>query len=248
MHLMLRAPTLVAAQAEADAPEVRELITPEAFELVKQTAGEADHGSGAPPEGWGAVFDRLARRSPEASVALYSLGDPERLQAATDEVVDWLRVRGLLGPDRLAVEIGCGIGRFLRALGPQVEAVVGLDVSAVMTAEARDRTAGLDNVVVLQTDGRDLSPLDDGSVDLLLAVDSFPYIVQAGLAADHVREAARVLRPGGELVVFNWSYRDDPEADRDDAASQAADAGLQLVAAGERPLTLWDGVLFRLRR
>lgn len=248
MRLLLDAPSLAAARARAPSPEIEALMTPAAFKLVKRTAAEADHASGASPETWAAVFDRLAERSPEASVALYSLGDPARLEAATAEVVDWLRREGLLGPDRLVVEIGCGIGRFLRALSSQVEAVVGLDVSAVMTAEARDRTAGLANVVVLQTPGRDLSMIDDEAADLILAVDSFPYLVGAGLAEAHLAEAARVLRPGGELVVFNWSYRGDEGRDCAEAGDLAKAACLSLLTAGERPLELWDGALYRFHR
>jgi SAM-dependent methyltransferase len=246
MRRLLEAPTLQAARAGAPA-ELLPLLTPEAFALVKATAEEADHGAPSSPEAWAAVFDRLAGRSPAASVALYSLGDETRLQAATEEVVGWLRREGLLGPDRLVVEIGCGIGRFLRALAPEVEAVVGLDVSGVMCAEARDRTRGLDNVVVLQTPGRDLSMIDDDGVDLVLAVDSFPYLVSAGLAEAHVREAARVLAPGGELVVFNWSYAGDFAPQGKAFVQIAQSAGLQPRYVGQQTLSTWDGAVFTAR-
>jgi SAM-dependent methyltransferase len=143
------------------------------------------------------------------------------------------------------VEIGCGVGDRLRALSPRVEAVVGLDASGVMAAEARERTAGLGNVIVLQTSGRDLSMIDDRAADLVLAVDGFPDGEGAGLASVHVREAARVLRPGGELVGFGWSGRGD---DTQEEAACAEAAGLTLVTAGARPLGLCDGVLHRFRR
>ena len=247
MRRLLDAPNLEAARAGAP-PDLLRLLTPEAFALVKATAAEADHGAPSSPEAWAAVFDRLAGRSPAASVALYSLGDEARLQAATDEIVSWLRREGLLGPDRLVVEIGCGIGRFLRALAPEVEAVVGLDVSGVMCAEARDRTRGLDNVVVLQTPGRDLSMIDAAAADLVLAVDSFPYLVSAGLAEAHLREAARVLVPGGWLIVFNWSYRGNIDQHRAEFARAVDLAGLSLGCVGEQTLSSWDGVLFSARR
>jgi SAM-dependent methyltransferase len=243
MRRLLEAPTLAHARAGAE-PELLPLLTEDAFELVKRTAREADHGGPSSPEAWAGVFDRLASRSPAASVALYSLGDEGRLQAATDEVVDWLRREGLLGPDRLVVEIGCGIGRFLSALSPQVEAVVGLDVSGVMCAEARARTAGLDNVVVLQTPGRDLSMLEADSADLVLAADSFPYLVSAGLAEAHVSEAARVLSPGGALVVFNWAYVGEPTQHRASFASAAEAAGLRSRRLGEQSLSTWDALIF----
>ncbi len=247
MQLMLRAPTLEAARAEAS-PEILPLLTETAFSLVKRTAAEADHASDSSPEAWAAVFDELARRSPAASVALYSLGDEGRLQTATDEVVAWLRAQRLLGPDRLVLEIGCGIGRFLRALSPEVEAMVGLDVSGVMCAEARARTVGLDNVVVLQTPGRDLSMIDDASVDLVLAVDSFPYLVGAGLAEAHLEESARVLAAGGDLVIFNWSYVEQATKQTEAFERAARKAGLAPEHLGQHALRTWDGLAFTARR
>ena len=38
-------------------------------------------------------------------------------------------------------------------------------------------------------------------------MDSFPYLMQAGVAERHVAEAARMLRPGGALAILNLSYR-----------------------------------------
>src|SRR5688572_27932093 len=61
---------------------------------------------------WAAAFDRAACASPEGSVALYALGNPELLKAATEEVVVWLRDWGLIGRERHVLDLGCGIGRF----------------------------------------------------------------------------------------------------------------------------------------
>jgi hypothetical protein len=69
------------------------------------------------------LFDRLVGESPEASVALYSLGDPRLLDAATCEVVLLLDRLAVLGPERRVLEIGCGIGRFQQALAHRVAAI-----------------------------------------------------------------------------------------------------------------------------
>ena len=55
----------------------------------------------------------------------------------------------------------------------------------------------------------------------------------------------RALRPGGDLLVFNWSYRGDPA--RDEAEARAT-PGFDVLRAGERPFRIWDGVGFHLRR
>lgn len=196
------------------------------------------------------LFDRAVTRSPEASVALYSLGEPAILAAASAEIVEWLGRRGLVDRDRDVVDLGCGIGRIALALAPRVRSVLGLDLSPAMIAEARRRGAGLGNVDWRVTDGRDLGGVADGAADLVLAVDSFPYLMQVGtaLAQRHVVEAARVLRPGGALVVLNLSYRGDPAADRADMARFAAAAKLSLALAGVAAFRLWDALAFELRK
>lgn len=209
----------------------------------------SDHTAiGADTARTAAFFDRAAAHSPEAGVALFSLGDPAILAQATGEVVGWLQEAGLLQRDADVLDLGCGFGRVAAALAPYCRSVLGLDVSAGMVAEARRRHAGLANARFETTPGRDLAALPPAAFDLVLAVDSFPYIVQAGLAPGHVAGAARALRPGGTLAVLNLSYRCDPVGDRADAAAWAKAGGLALEIAGARPFALWDGTAYVLRK
>ncbi len=196
------------------------------------------------------LFDWSVQQSEEASVALYSLGSAEVLAAATAELVALYQVRGWVRPDRAILQIGCGIGRLELALAPLVREAHGIDVSANMIAAARRRCAHLPNVALAVTEGRDLRRYDDARFGLVHAIDTMPYLVQAGgaLAEVHVREAARVLTPGGDLVIGNFSYHGDLERDRHEVARLADLAGLELLVAGERPFALWDGALFHLRR
>jgi SAM-dependent methyltransferase len=95
-----------------------------------------------------------------------------------------------------------------------------------------------------------LGPLRDASFDLVLAVDSFPYLFQSGwpLLARHFHEARRVLRPGGALAVFELSYGRSLEADRADFARLAVESKLEVVVAGEQAFRTWDGIAFMARR
>jgi SAM-dependent methyltransferase len=193
-------------------------------------------------------YDRAVAAAPEAAVALYSLGDPAILDRATAELVAVLERWGLLGAERDALDIGCGIGRIERALAARLRRIVGIDLSPAMVAEAQRRCCGMANVAFDICTGRDLSQFAGTGFDLILAVDSFPCIVAAGeeIAARHIRDAAGLLRRGGSLAIFNFSYRGDPDADRREVAEHAAAVGLRVLRNGTRDLALWDGASFLL--
>ncbi len=214
-------------------------------------AAELTHtASGPDPQagvaGVASFFDRAVRHSAEASVALYSLGDPAILAAATAEIVAWLEAGRLLSSATDVLDLGCGIGRVAAALAPRCRTVLGLDVSQGMVDEAVRRMEPHSNVTIRHTDGAGLDTLRADAFDLILAIDSFPYIVMNGadLARHHVQGAARALRPQGTLCVLNLSYRNDPEADDADARDWAAASGLTLVQAGTHPFQLWDGAAY----
>src|SRR5690606_22739729 len=94
------------------------------------------------------------------------------------------------------------------------KSVLGLDISPKMVEQARGRTRHLPNVTVEFSEGG-LAPVLDQRFDLILAVDAFPYIIEAGpdLAARHLSDAARMLSTQGTLAIFNYSYRGDDERD-----------------------------------
>jgi SAM-dependent methyltransferase len=193
-------------------------------------------------------FDKAVALAPEASVALYSLGSVEILNRATDEIAMRLAEWGLLRPDLAVLDIGCGIGRIEQALASQVGRITAIDVSAGMIAEARRRCRDLANVRFEHCDGRNLTAYHADSFNLILAVDSFPYLVAADpeIAAQHLRDCARVLKPGGAAVILNFSYRNDDEADRRDVERLATGCGFKVERAGTRDFTLWDGRTFLL--
>jgi SAM-dependent methyltransferase len=195
------------------------------------------------------LFDRAVDACQEASVALYSLGNAAILETATEEIVAFLEREGLLGGDRRVLDLGSGIGRLEVALSPRVHSLVGIDVSPNMVSVARGRTSHLANVRIELGSGFEL-PFADGVFDLALAVDSMPYVVGLG---DHAilpnfEEIARVLRPGGDFVILEFSYREDRESDCRDVARLADRFGFEVIVNGSSPFTVWSGRAFRLRR
>ena len=168
-----------------------------------------------------------------------------------------------LGPDdRRVLDLGCGVGTATLYLAERrpVE-VVGVSISPAQVRHAERYAAqggARPGTVRFVTADFTALPDDLAGFDLAFAIESF---VHADPAAAFFREAARVLRPGGALVVIDdvrTGHPADP-ADRrladfragwhapsvlavDEAAALAAAAGLDLV--GSRDLS----PLQRLRR
>ncbi len=211
---------------------------------MRKMLARVDHAAPADVRRIATMFDAAVTQSAEASVALYSLGDKATLERATGELVEWLEAERLIGPECDVLDLGCGIGRVARALGPRCRTVLGIDVSPAMIAAARSQPAPA-NLRFAVTGGEGLTGLQ--RFDLVLAVDVMPYLVQAGVAEQHVRDAAHLLRAGGFLVVLNLSYR-GLEEDRATASAWASAHGLALTIDGAKPFSLWDGTAFVFRR
>jgi SAM-dependent methyltransferase len=196
------------------------------------------------------LFDWSVQQSEEASVALYSLADPGILERSTREIVSLLELWGLVSPEKSFLDIGCGIGRVITELAPKVREAHGVDLSANMIAVARRRNAHFANVRLVKGNGRDLHDFGDGSFDTVIAVDVFPYINQSGaeLVSGYFSEIRRVLRPDGSLVILNYSYRHDDNSDVSDVKENGAAHGFDIVTAGTRPFSTWDGLAFHLVR
>jgi len=196
------------------------------------------------------LFDWSVQQSEEASVALYSLGNPQLLERATREIIAQLELWNIVSQKRIVLDIGCGIGRVAQELAPKVKEVHGIDVSSRMIEAALRRCAPLSNVRLTKGNGRDLREFASSSFDAAIAVDTFPYIHQSGapLVASFFRESARVLRPGGDLVILNYSYRGDDALDTEEVLRSAGECGFDVVVKGDRPFTMWDALAFHLRK
>ena len=100
----------------------------------------------------------------------------------------------LAGADVLYV--GVGTGRDLKALFPRVKSLTGVDLSRAMLAEAEKRYPALS---AIRASAETLSGIDALSVDLYISLRTFQSSLFDTTPA--LRHAARVLRPGGSLIV-----------------------------------------------
>jgi SAM-dependent methyltransferase len=194
-----------------------------------------------------ALFDAAAGVDPDAASAAYALGDPALLADATDEL---LAVIGMWAGPLAGVhvlDLGCGSGRLTAALAGAGAFAVGADLSAGMLAAARARAAA---GTLVQTGADAPACFASSAFNLAILSDVMPYARLHGLerAAALLASTARVLRPGGRLLLFNWSYDGSPERDRAEAASAAAAAGLASEREARRPFRLWDATGWSLLR
>jgi ubiquinone/menaquinone biosynthesis C-methylase UbiE/DNA-binding transcriptional ArsR family regulator len=129
-----------------------------------------------------------------------------RLHVADAAVESAIRAALADKPIRSLLDLGTGTGRMLELFGPDIERGLGLDLSLDMLALARARLdrAGLKHCSVRHGDIYDLAlPCD--SFDVVIIHQVLHFLDDSARA---IAEAARVLRPGGRLLVVDFAPHD----------------------------------------
>ncbi len=102
-----------------------------------------------------------------------------------------------VGPGTRHLDVGCGAGMAAGLSAARGATVSGIDAAESLLAIARERTPGGD---FRQGDIEGL-PFADDAFDLVTGFNAFQY---AGDAAQALREAGRVTKPGGMIVIMTW--------------------------------------------
>jgi SAM-dependent methyltransferase len=151
----------------------------------------------------------------------YGTSDSERFRDA-DELLDYF-LSGLgvsVDQDDVALEIGCGVGRFTRVLAARARSVIALDVSDEMLARAKEHLDGDQRRVRwVHGDGVSLTPIEDDAVDACISIVVFQHFPTPDVAFGYVRELGRVLRRGGWAAL---QISNDPEVHRPRSGIRAA--------------------------
>jgi ubiquinone/menaquinone biosynthesis C-methylase UbiE/DNA-binding transcriptional ArsR family regulator len=126
-----------------------------------------------------------------------------KLHVADTAVEEVIRTALADKPIRSLLDLGTGTGRMLELFAADIERGLGLDLSLDMLAIAREQLdrAGLKNCSVRQGDIYDLA-LPRDSFDVVI-VHQVLHFLDDGPRA--IREAVRVLRPGGRLLVIDFA-------------------------------------------
>ena len=143
----------------------------------------------------------------EAALRLPDIGEifetilvPAIFDRYARELVDRARP---IGPSDRILDLGCGTGivaRILRERLGGAARIIGLDASAAMIGKARSVAPELDF-----RDGNAMAlPFPDHSFDLVLSQQMLQFVPDRAAA---LREARRVLVPGGRLLLSTWRPR-----------------------------------------
>lgn len=104
----------------------------------------------------------------------------------------------------VVADLGCGTGTTTTELAVQVKQVIGIDQSAAMLKAAKKRTSNLSNVDLRRGDLGDL-PIDDHTCDAAILSLVLTYLPEP---LPVLQQVARILKPGGTLVVIDLLHHD----------------------------------------
>ena len=152
----------------------------------------------------------MIARAAEAEAHFSSIAETwdslRALHFPNDAIEDALLEMAGPRPYRRVVDFGTGTGRMLLLFSPRAAEAEGIDFSHRMLTVARANLerAGVRNSRVRFGDVT-AAPFEDGSADLVIVHQVLHYLDTPG---DAVTEAARLLVPGGKLLVIDFAPHD----------------------------------------
>lgn len=153
---------------------------------------------GKDPQRVSGMFDQVAAAYDRTNSVL-SLGNDRLWRAATLRAVAPKRGERIL-------DLAAGTGTSSMAFVPSGAHVVAADFSRGMIAEGRRRHGDVSNLEFVQADATDL-PFDDGEFDAVTMSFGLRNVNDPRRA---LRELRRVTRPGGRIVVCEFSHPPSP--------------------------------------
>ena len=135
--------------------------------------------------------------------ALWEKGDFTRIAASMRESGEALVATLGIADGLDVLDLGCGDGTTAIPEAQLGANVLGVDIASnlVEAGNARARSLGLTNIRFQEGDASDLSDLEDDSFDLVVSIFGAMF---APKPFEVAKEAVRVTRPGGRIVMGNW--------------------------------------------
>lgn len=106
---------------------------------------------------------------------------------------------------RSHLDVGCGPGLAAQVFAAAIPTVAGIDATPAFIDIARERSPGCD----FRVGEMETLPYADATFDVVTGFNAFQY---AASPRNALREARRVVRPGGTIVIATWGRPEDCEA------------------------------------
>ena len=98
--------------------------------------------------------------------------------------------------DKIALEIGVGVGRMTEFFSQDFKMIHGIDIASGMLSIAHKRLCALNNIDLIENTGNDL-PFPDEKFDLIFSYLVFKHLPNTALIQNYFEEIARTLKPNG---------------------------------------------------
>ena len=148
------------------------------------------------------------RRAKSQEFFATAAGEWDRLRSDLfgDQFFLWALL-GLIDPAIVVGDLGCGTGQLTEIVAPYVKRVIAVDGSPDMLEAARVRVASAANVDIRKGELESL-PIDAGELDAAMLSLVLHY---SPAPARALTDVARVLRPGGRVLVVDMLPHDRQE-------------------------------------
>jgi len=164
--------------------------------IREQVAGTS--GAGQDERRLRSVLVRRRAKSQEFFAMAAGRWDRLREDLFGDSFFLWA-VLGLIDPSLVVGDLGCGTGQLTETVAPYVKQVIAVDSSPDMLDAARGRVGAAGNVDIRQGELENL-PIGAGELDAAMLSLVLHYSPSPGKT---LSEVARVLRPGGRVLVVD---------------------------------------------
>jgi ArsR family transcriptional regulator len=159
-------------------------------------------------EGWPAIeqdrlrLDRRLEQRNQDSQAFFAsaAGQWDKLRSELyGQFFTFDALLDLLPRTLVVADLGCGTGQVTQMLADRVKQVIAIDNSPAMLKAAKKRLGERENVDLRKGELQAL-PVDDAAVDAAVLVLVLSYVDEI---APVLKEARRILKPGGSLVIVD---------------------------------------------
>ena len=152
------------------------------------------------------VWDSASSTFDNAKIGVAGYTDEILFQKSAIESLNYLCEHLSITEHCHVLEIGCGVGRVGKELSNICAKWTGVDASSKMIEFAGSYLSGIENVTLAECSGYDLKCLGSSTFDKVYCIVVFMHLDEWE-RYNYIKEAFRVLKKGGRLLVNNINIR-----------------------------------------